>query len=463
LEALESRLAPAVTIKFDYTYDTLHFFTKNPAAKTVLQEAAQILGRQLHNELAAIQPDSTDSWTMVFTRPNTGTTVERKNLTIPENTILIYVGGANLPGDEIGYGGPGGGFVDTSNSPTFVAAVESRGQDPYTTFGPWGGTVAFNLSTDWSFAGTAGPPGNHDDFLSVALHEIGHVLGIGTAPTWWQYVRASYKTFVGPHAEATYGGPVPLDVTLSHWAESDRSFGLQPTMTPVLNFGTRNTFTSLDWAGLADIGWQVDHFVVTAQPPSKVQANQTFTVGVEVVDPLGHVDKAFKGDVTLAMGNDPGGGALAGTLTVPASKGVATFHGLSINLPGNGYTLHATAMGVPARSTNAFTVKLYTATQLVVTTESPGTVSAGQPFGLVIQAEDDNGNVDTTFTGKVTLKLASNPGHGTLGGHVVVSFKDGVATFTDLTLNKAANGYRLEATCPGLRLTTTAPFDVTAP
>src|SRR5437870_9050999 len=85
VEALEDRLAPAVTFKFDYSYDSLGFFAKNPAAKTVLQEAGQLLGSQLHDSLAAIQPDATDRWTAYFNRPNTETGITRKNLTIPAN------------------------------------------------------------------------------------------------------------------------------------------------------------------------------------------------------------------------------------------------------------------------------------------------------------------------------------------------------------------------------------------
>ncbi len=65
-------------------------------------------------------------------------------------------------------------------------------------------------------------------------------------------------TFVGAHAEAANGGqPIPLDPLGEHWAQGTTSGGQVAVMTPVLLDGTRREFTPLDFAGLADIGWQV--------------------------------------------------------------------------------------------------------------------------------------------------------------------------------------------------------------
>src|SRR5262249_47510227 len=69
-EFLEERLAPAVSIQFDYTYDTSGFFSQNPQAKTVLQQAGQLLGSQLNDNLSAINPSGTDTWTANFFNPS---------------------------------------------------------------------------------------------------------------------------------------------------------------------------------------------------------------------------------------------------------------------------------------------------------------------------------------------------------------------------------------------------------
>src|SRR5262249_34231254 len=108
------------------------------------------------------------------------------------------------------------------------------------------------------------------------------------------------------------------------------------------------------------------------------------------------------------------------------------------------------------------TVTAAAATQLVVTTQPPASVTAGSDFGLAAAAEDAQGNVVTTFAGSVTLALASNPGGSTLGGTLTLTATQGVATFSGLTLDKAGSGYTLQASSSGLTSATSSPFDVTS-
>ncbi len=96
----------------------------------------------------------------------------------------------------------------------------------------------------------------------MAEHEIGHVLGFGTAPSWTNLVSGSL--FTGAASRAQYGANVPTDASGSsaaHWANNtiDRGTAGLPhaSMDPVLTDGTRATFTPLDFAGLQDLGWQV--------------------------------------------------------------------------------------------------------------------------------------------------------------------------------------------------------------
>src|SRR2546429_9986268 len=60
-------------------------------------------------------------------------------------------------------------------------------------------------------------------------------------------------------------------------------------------------------------------------------AGGSITPAVEVTahDANGNTATGFTGNVTLAIGTNPGGGALSGTATHAASGGVATFAGLS--------------------------------------------------------------------------------------------------------------------------------------
>lgn len=206
---------------------------------------------------------------------------------------------------------------------------------------------------------------------------------------------------------------------------------------------------------------QATELAVTKQPPASVTQGAAFTVTFTAENSVGAVDTSYTGPITLALGTNPGGATLGGTLTIDAVSGVATFNDLTVNHPGNGYTLVATAPGLSSATTSAFNVTPVTATRLVVTTQPPSTVQANSGFGLVVKAEDPDGNVDTNFHGSVTLAIAANPGGAALGGTLVVNAVNGLATFSGVTLNKARNGYTLVASASGLNGGFTNAINVT--
>jgi N-acetylneuraminic acid mutarotase len=90
--------------------------------------------------------------------------------------------------------------------------------------------------------------------------------------------------------------------------------------------------------------------------PANTFAGATLTppIQVAVEDVDGLTIPTFTGDVTIALGTNPGGGTLSGTRTVAASGGIATFPDLSIDAGGNGYTFVASATGVNAATSTAF-------------------------------------------------------------------------------------------------------------
>jgi streptogramin lyase len=97
----------------------------------------------------------------------------------------------------------------------------------------------------------------------------------------------------------------------------------------------------------------------------------------------------------------------------------------------------------------------------VVTQQSPSSITAGGSFGVTVQADDSSGNPDASFNGTVYLTLASNPGGDTLGGTLSVTASSGGATFSGLTLTKAASGYTLQASAVGVDSVTTSAITVT--
>ncbi len=200
--------------------------------------------------------------------------------------------------------------------------------------------------------------------------------------------------------------------------------------------------------------------VVTSGPPSSITAGNPFGLTVAVEDTLGDLITPFNGNVTISLANNPGTGALGGTLTVAASHGIATFAGLTLTTAGAGYTLQVSVSGgAVTATTSPLNVTPGAATQLVVTTQPPASMVAGTSFGLVVSAEDSYGNVDTSFGGNVTIALAGDPGDGALGGTLTVAASQGVATFAGLTLTTAGTSDNLEASAGDLSPATTQTFD----
>ena len=268
LEILEKRLTPTITIDLDYRFDTSGFFT-DPARQAILQLAANSLGSRLNDSLSAIVPTVSNTWDAQFNAPGSGAPTSLPNLTVPANTIVIFVGARVLPsGGELGEGGPGG--LTANGSQDWLNTVAARGQagalgaaSTQTDFGPWGGSIVFDSTANWYFGqDTSGLGFNQDDFLSVAEHEISHTLGFGTAASWTNLVSGSQ--FTGAASRAQFGGNVPTDASgaaAAHWADNTRDQGTaglpRACMDPILPTGTRATFTPLDFAGLQDLGWQV--------------------------------------------------------------------------------------------------------------------------------------------------------------------------------------------------------------
>jgi hypothetical protein len=263
LESLEAREVPAITIQINYSLDTSGFFASNPAAQATLQEAANDLASQLSASLPAVTPSGNDTWSESVLDPATGQQITVSNPTIANNTIVVYAGARSLGGTQVSSGGFGG--FSASGDQAWVNSLQNRG--PLGTM-LWGGTVTFDTGTNWYFGSSAsGLQSNQEDFLSCATHELGHVLGFGTAPTWFSQV--SNMTFTGPQSEAVYGGGVPL--TWGNGAELNNITynGVAPVFNLTLPHGERTApATSLDWAILADIGWNVGSAPVSVSASS---------------------------------------------------------------------------------------------------------------------------------------------------------------------------------------------------
>ncbi len=76
---------------------------------------------------------------------------------------------------------------------------------------------------------------------------------------------------------------------------------------------------------------------------------------VEVRDQFGN-PVIGGGPVTVALGNNPSGGTIGGTLTKNTIQGVASFNDLRVNAAGGGYTLIASVEGLPPTESSSFSI-----------------------------------------------------------------------------------------------------------
>jgi hypothetical protein len=266
MEALESRRLFAVTIRVDYSLDSNGFFNP-PERKAAIEFVAATFSQRFNDSLAAVSASGNNSFSLELTHPGTGTAFTINNPVIPADTVIMYVGGRDLPGSALGLGGPTG--FGSSGTAGFLELVRSRGEPGLQNglqidTAPMAGVIAFDSLTSWHFGiSTTGLGSFNSDFLSVAQHEMGHALGFSSGnPAFGRFV--SGLQFRGPAAMAVYGGPVPL-ANEAHW-QSGIVVGGVPgaAMEPSLGDGERQLFTELDFAAMKDIGWEV---VDKGQPP----------------------------------------------------------------------------------------------------------------------------------------------------------------------------------------------------
>ena len=178
--------------------------------------------------------------------------------------------------------------------------------------------------------------------------------------------------------------------------------------------------------------------------PSNTSAGVPITPRVEVAiqDAAGNVVPTATNAVTVAIGTNTGGGTLSGTTTV-AAVGIAAFNDLSIDRAGAGYTLVATAGNLANATSASFDVTL----QLAFTVQPSQTeVNAVISPAVQVAIQDGLGNVVTSASDEVTVTTGTNRSGGTLSGTTVVNAVSGIATFSDLSIDRVGGGYTLVAT-----------------
>ena len=185
---------------------------------------------------------------------------------------------------------------------------------------------------------------------------------------------------------------------------------------------------------------------------------------VRVEDAWGNLASGSTVAITLGLAVNPSGATLAcnGGTTMTSVAGLASFSGCAIDRVGTAYALGATAGGLTGTLTPSFDVTAGPPARLAFVLQPSGG-SGGSAWSVqpVVAVRDAGGN-PTVATVPVTLALGANPGSGTLTcatGLALVTV-NGTVAFGGCAVDRAATGYVLMATAPGLAASTSAAFDV---
>ncbi|MEM8827730.1 MAG: hypothetical protein AAGE96_00045 [Cyanobacteria bacterium P01_G01_bin.19] len=237
-------------IEFDYRFDESGFF--NDERKVILEQAGDIWSAYIQDEFKSIPAGER----LIFTINGEEQTVI---LDEPIDDVIIFVSASE---------------IDDSNSltlgqatyfATYLLGSEEEERIEGDDFEPWLGTIEYNAASIDRFFYDETPetdddiPFNQQDFLSLSLHEIGHILGIGTAPTFKAQIDEASGEFAGTQSvNLNSGNLVPLDDDLIHIEDGfNINSDSDALLDKLFTFGERNLPTNLDLAILADLGYDL--------------------------------------------------------------------------------------------------------------------------------------------------------------------------------------------------------------
>ena len=156
------------------------------------------------------------------------------------------------------------------------------------------------------------------------------------------------------HLSVTVAAPPKCHTFFNRWLSDANIGGL---FSQDLRLDLAHSSLTTDVTCVTATGLKFDTQPNDTVVSDKITGNQ-YDIGgppvtVDIVDSGGNlVDSSAP--VTIALGNNPAGATLGGTLTQNAVHGVATFNDLTLDQPDNGYTLTASSSGLTNDTSSAF-------------------------------------------------------------------------------------------------------------
>ena len=310
----------AIDIVIDYSFDTQNFFDTQ-AKRDALQAVVDRYSRVITSSLNAVAPGATGTgtpagWRIGFTHPGTGGSFDFSTAAnqgvdplagtspadqygfpgLNANEWILFAGGR--PQTAAGTGGTGTGLNFSSTFDDIQGPMHRGINDNTAGAGStndlprWGGSISFDTGRNWHFDPTTVAPVGTVDFYSIALHEVGHALGLATGFNTWQENGSNQYTGANAIAAAnTDNGSslTVLELTKDNPGTPGVNEGLDPhfennvhqsfvfrdgmpntvgtvsigvlqdlLMDPIANFSAqqqRFELTNVDVAALQDVNW----------------------------------------------------------------------------------------------------------------------------------------------------------------------------------------------------------------
>jgi len=222
------------------------------------------------------------------------------------------------------------------------------------------------------------------------------------------------------------------------------------------NITVTQTATVTFTAGTVDAGTST----VVANPTS-VTANGTSTSTITVTLKDGNSNQVSGKTVSLTAGS--GSSTITTVSSTTNASGQATFTVKDSVAEQVTYTAKDATDNITITATATVTFTAGPATK-VVFGQQPTNAQAGSAItpAVTVKVEDANNNVVTSSNAPITVAIGTNPGGGTLSGTASVSAVNGVATFSNLSIDKVGTGYTLTASSGALTSATSTAFNITA-
>ena len=206
---MPTRVEAAITIQFDYTYDTNGFFAEGTEARNTLEWVGKFYSALLDDDLLAIDSSDENRYDILFLQPNASdhpaTSEDERIVTIqdfdvPADTLIVFVGSKAMSGNTLSWSKFGG--VSVEGTASFVDSAISRGEgsgDLDAVYGAtayesgiWGGSVSINTNYNWNEQVGTLPTYDEFDLADTLLLHLSYVLGFADISSWDNLVIDRY-------------------------------------------------------------------------------------------------------------------------------------------------------------------------------------------------------------------------------------------------------------------------------